>query len=336
MKVRYIGNFPPPYGGVTIKNALLFDMLSQDLSVIRLKESKRIPKKLNHFINMLLALVSRVPLAIGVSAAGGTSRLLTRLLYVFNRRIMRKSLYFMMGGLEAKRIAGNPKEIEWYRSYRKIYVETKTMMQCLNDAGLTNVGWFPNCRHKPEKEMQVSDNRQQPLKCVFFSLIQPMKGTEEILAAAKQLPEVEFTFWGHISPEYREVFLSKIEKYPNAQYLGVFSGSNAEVFAELARHDVLLLPTKWKTEGVPGVLAEAKISGIPAIVSNLCYNAEIVEDGVNGVVLSENTENALAAAIAAYNADRELLYTHKKDALKSAEKYYAETYQVDILNHFTK
>ena len=33
MKIRYIGNFPPPYGGVTIKNKLLFDTLSHNCAV---------------------------------------------------------------------------------------------------------------------------------------------------------------------------------------------------------------------------------------------------------------------------------------------------------------
>lgn len=332
MKVRYIGNFPPPYGGVTIKNQLLWESISRHLSIERLKESEGMPKKLHRFCNMLLAVTSRKPLVIGVSASGGKSRLLTRLLYTFNRRIMKQSLYFMMGGLEAGRIAADPTEIKWYQNYRKIYVETASMAKCLEEAGFTNVGCFPNCRHKPEQERKISENKDSFLNCVFFSLIQPTKGVEDILAAAQMLPQVRFAFWGHISSEYQDAFLRKINDYPNVQYLGVFRGSNAEVYEELSKYDVLLLPTKMTTEGVPGILAEAKISGIPSIVSSLCYNAEIIEDGVSGIVLKENTAEALAEAIARYDGDRDLLYRHKKGALCSAEAYYVENYLKEIIH----
>ena len=332
MKIRYIGNFPPPYGGVTIKNKLLFDILSQRAPVIRFAEWKHIPKKVHQLFNMLLALVSRNPLIIGISAVGGKSKLLTRLLYVCNRRTMQKSLYFMMGGLEAGRIAANPEELKWYGNYRQIYVETRTMAACLQNAGLTNVGFYPNCRRKPDQPITVSDNRRGPLKCVFFSLIQPMKGADNILAAAELLPDVEFTFWGHISPEYKDEFLSKIENRPNVKYLGVFSGSSEAVYAELANHDLLLLPTKWASEGVPGILPEAKIAGIPAIVSNMSYNAELIEDKVAGTVLHENTSEALAEAIRRYDTDRELLLRHKENALRSADGFFIETYLEEILS----
>ena len=319
MNIRYIGNFPPPFGGVTIKNRLLFDTLSQYAPVGRFAEWKHIPKKVHQIFNMLLALVSRNPLIIGISAAGGKSRLLTKLLYLCNKRTMQRSVYFMMGGLEAGRIAANPEELKWYGNYHKIYAETRSMVACLQNAGLTNVGFYPNCRRKPDRPTTVSENRNDPLKCVFFSLIQPMKGADEILIAAEQLPDVEFTFWGHISPEYRDEFLSEIENLPNAKYLGVFSGSSEEVYAELASHDLLLLPTKWASEGVPGILPEAKIAGIPAIVSNMSYNAELIEDGVAGTVLQENTADALAEAIRRYDADRDLLHLHKENALRSAD-----------------
>lgn len=36
MSVIYLGQFPPPYGGVTVKNALLYDALSERVQIEKL------------------------------------------------------------------------------------------------------------------------------------------------------------------------------------------------------------------------------------------------------------------------------------------------------------
>ena len=77
-----------------------------------------------------------------------------------------------------------------------------------------------------------------------------------ILEAATLSKDVEFVFYGSIDPSYTEEFYAAIKTLPNAQYKGVFKGSNPEVYWELAKYDVLLFPTKWETEGVPGMLLD--------------------------------------------------------------------------------
>ena len=157
------------------------------------------------------------------------------------------------------------------------------------------------------------------------------KGIDIILDTAKSLPEVEFHIYGEIDSAYSYTFSNQINSLTNVTYHGVFKGRDAEVYEELSKYDVMLFPTRWKNEGVPGVLVESKIAGIPAIVSDICYNAEIVEDGVSGIVLKENTTEELAKAIERPDADREELYRLKCGAKQSAEMYYIENYIGDIL-----
>ena len=97
----------------------------------------------------------------------------------------------------------------------------------------------------------------------------------------------------------------------NVSYKGVFTGSDVEKYNELSVYDVLLLPTRWKNEGVPGILVEAKIAGLAEIVSSQNYNAEIVTDGEDGVVLRDNSIDSLRKAILTLSEDNKLLDSMK-------------------------
>lgn len=95
--LTYIGSFPPPYGGVTVKNALLYKRLSDYLTIDKLDLS--IVKKLN--LRVILRLIRRLfshdgTLVLGVSADWRYR--LTYLLYRFNRSKMERSILIVMGG----------------------------------------------------------------------------------------------------------------------------------------------------------------------------------------------------------------------------------------------
>lgn len=332
MRVRYIGSFPPPYGGVTNKNQLLYRTLSERTAISRLKESRFISGKLYQAVNILLAMLPGQILIIGISSKSGKSRTLTKLLYQFNRKTMERSLYFMMGGTEANRIAENADEIEWYRHYKKVYAETESMVSILNDAGLNNAEYFPNCREKYLKSPVWDVEQGKRLQCVFFSLIERQKGIDLIIEAAKATPNVDYYFYGAINPKDEVYFKKMVEEAENLFYKGVFVGNNEETYEELRKYDVLLFPTRWKTEGVPGIIVEAKMAGIAAIVSSKSYNAELVKDDVEGIVLKENTTEALSEAVERIDMDRALLERLKKNSYISSAEYWIENYTDNIIN----
>ena len=327
--VKYIGNFPPPYGGVTKKNELLYEVLKSYMTV-KCPEKIFLPVIPNNLNAVLSALFSRKRLIVGVSAAKGSSKILTFLLYMFNRRIMKKSVYFMMGGREADRIIGDSKERRWYGSYKRIYVETVSMRDKMRLAGMKNVELYPNCRKRPEK-IRAAACSHEKLKCIFFSGISKMKGADIILEAAENIENAEFSFYGHIEQSYKTEFMQRLKKLKNVSYNGVFAGNSSRLYRLLSSYDVLLFPTKWTTEGVPGVLVEAKFAGIVPIVSNICYNSEIITNEADGIVLEENNSFCLENAINVLNNNRNYLKKLKENSLKSAEIYYIEHYLGQIL-----
>lgn len=329
--VYYIGGFPPPYGGVTVKNELLFSALAEKMGP-NLKKLDTQKAKKNPLLllaqGLLLLANRRHPLII--ATAGPQRKRITLFLNRFNRKVLRKSSMFVMGGHFADRIKDDPAYIAALKEYRRIYVETDGMQQELAPLGFTNVSVYPNCRQHPLRTVAVAP-AGDPLRCVFFSLVSPDKGADTVLSAARQLPDVTFDFYGVVEPAWKDAFLREIDEIPNAAYHGVFQVQGDNVYSKLNEYDLLLLPTKCISEGVPGILVEAKIAAVPSVVSNVSYNAEIVEDGVSGLVLSENTPDALADSITLLDRDRELLYRLKTGALASAEQYYIDCYADSII-----
>jgi glycosyltransferase involved in cell wall biosynthesis len=83
-----------------------------------------------------------------------------------------------------------------------------------------------------------------------------------------------------------------------------FLGALEDPRVPLAAADVLVLPSR--TEGVPGVLVEAGLSGLPSVASAVGGVPSVVEDGITGVLVAPGDVTALRAGIARALEDPEL------------------------------
>ncbi len=328
MKYIYLGSFPPPYGGVTIKNKYLFTLLSKHFNIIKVDFSAIKRRNIIELLKMIFYILENNIKIIGVTGRK-TKKRFTRIMYMFSRKSMRQSIIMVMGGTAAKDIVEDASYRKYMSCYKTIYVETETMLNTALAAGLKNVSLYPNGRFRPDNFPSIKEHKQ--LKCVFFSLINEMKGVDIILDVAKNNPDILFDFWGHIEENYKKCFLDSSASSDNLDYKGVYTGSADEVYELLSNYDILLLPTRYTTEGVPGVLVEAKIAGIPSIVSGVSYNADIIKDGIDGFILKNNNQDELSKAIKRLDKDRTLLKKMKNNSRDSAEYYYIDNYEKELL-----
>lgn len=88
---------------------------------------------------------------------------------------------------------------------------------------------------------------------------------------------------------------------PNVTFLG--SLSRADVFAEMSRAQALVVPSLWY-EGFPMVVVEALAHATPVIASDLGALAEIVQDGVTGMLAPPGDASVLKQKISALLGDR--------------------------------
>lgn len=329
MVIYYIGAFPPVYGGVTIKNQNLYEALEQKLDLRKIDMNRIKRGDVREMLRLAWAMLTGKQYVIGL-AGQKNRRVFTKLMYTFKRKAMRRSVMLVMAGVVDDMIQAGPDFLKMINTYRRMYLEFPGMARKLSEAGVTNAAVYPNGRPRPDQFHAISVG-QGALQCVFFSLIQPEKGVDRILKTAEKLPGIEFHFYGRIVPEYREVFEKVVDTLPNVRYHGLFAGDSEAVYRELNQYDVLLLPTRCKTEGLPGILIEAKIAGLPSVVSGINYLGEIVKDGSEGVILAEDTAECVVSTLRKLDADREKLNSMKHASRESAEQYYIDVCAASVI-----
>ena len=325
MGIYYLGAFPPDYGGVTVKNQNLYNALKERIEIEKIDFNLIKRKNLREIVHFFAIVFKRNNrFVIGVSGKK-TRKRFTQLLYYFNRKAMCNSIILLMGGTASNDIVSDAEYLKCARGYKKIYAETESMVKILKDAGLHNGEYYPNGRHCPQKIMEINASDGQ-LKCVFMSAIRPEKGVDIILEAAKIMSDVSFTFYGEINERFRYEFEKSVANMKNVNYKGIFTGNTEAIYNELSQYDILLLPTRWKAEGVPGIFVEAKIAGLAIITSAQNYNSEIIKNGKEGIILKENNAKNLVNALKIINQDREVLMDLKEGSLVSAKKFFIENY----------
>lgn len=324
-RIVYLGSFPPPYGGVTVKNALLFEGIASltgvrkvDLSVVK----QRNLVEAFRFVREMLA-PSGI-LVVGTSDSW--RRRITGILARANREKMGRSVVFVMGGTRLDD-GCYARELS---NYKAIFVETDGMKRNYESMGLGNVRLFPNCRKRPASPV-APVLRPGRLSCVYFSLISEEKGAVLVLELARRLPDVDFHFYGRVDPSLSASFMEDCKELSNVRYHGVFDSVGGDVIAELSQYDVHLFPSKCPNEGVPGVLVETKMAGVPTVASDRCYNSEIIQNGTEGYTLNNLDAETFAAAVSKLNSDRKLLFEMKCAALKSAGRFYIDGYIGEVI-----
>ncbi|HQQ63410.1 MAG TPA: glycosyltransferase [Pseudomonadales bacterium] len=96
-----------------------------------------------------------------------------------------------------------------------------------------------------------------------------------------------------------EEYRRQVEQYAQALHIQdhvVFEGFCGNVPARLLEMDCLVFPSV-RPEGMPMVLLEAMSVGLPIIASNVEGAANLVNDGVNGVLVKPSDAVALATAM---------------------------------------
>ena len=123
-----------------------------------------------------------------------------------------------------------------------------------------------------------------------------------------------------------------------AERLGVagavtFLGHRSDPEWVFAGVDLALLTSE--TEGIPGVLIEALMAGCPMVTVPVSGAADVVEDGVTGIVLDSFEPAAMADAVVRLLADDELRAAMSGAARSRIDRFSASTAATVYAERFT-
>lgn len=321
----YIGEFPSPYNGVSVKNSLLYSeiFLAKGVKKLDIAECKRSPWRIPFVgIKLLIGVLFADHVLIGVGTNGRRKFIMTLRRLLRGRAGMKRIVMVSMGGRLHLVAAQDKMLCKQLSQIGSILVETNGIAEGLHSLGLSNVSVIPNCR---TLDGEMAPNRVgEKVKFVYFSRVCAEKGMDEIISAVEEIKKgYTIDFYGEIADRYKDTFQEFLQKHPDVHYRGVFNSVSGNVYKELNQYDVMLFPSYWESEGVPGTLVESKIAGITAIASDWNFNKEIVIDGVEGIILKGRLADAMVHLI----EHKDELCRLKVGAFKSRIRYNIKTYE---------
>ena len=120
----------------------------------------------------------------------------------------------------------------------------------------------------------------------------PPKDLVILLKALRVLPDCKLLIIG--DGELRPQIEDFIRQNELADQV-VLMGTRYDVLDILKATDIFVLPTRW--EGLPYVVIEASMAGLPVVASWVGGIPELVEDGVTGFLVPPGNPEALSEAI---------------------------------------
>lgn len=255
-------------------------------------------------------------------------KMMTPLLFAFNKIMHRQLLYVVIGGWLPKML----KSKLWLRSMLKkwngILVETKTLQEDLQMLGLNNVSIMPNCK-RLSIVSHPTENTTNPLRLCTFSRVMKEKGIEEAVHAVIECNKkmgrtvYELDIYGQVDQRQQEWFNSLACQFPSfVHYKGcVDYDKSVDV---LQTYFALLFPTYYEGEGFAGTLIDAFASSLPVIASDWHDNANIVKDGITGCIIPAQSTKDLSMLLEKVANNPSIIQNMRANCASEAYKYLPE------------
>ena len=149
-----------------------------------------------------------------------------------------------------------------------------------------------------------------PLRIAYLGRLAPTKGPDLLIRALRLLPEapVELHLYGVVQGAAGVAYLQQLKALaiddPRIAFLPTISSDR--IVSLLRGYHLLAVPSRWLETG-PLVVLEAFAAGIPVMGSNLGGIAELVEHGVNGLLVEPESQEAWGQAFQKLCEDRNIL-----------------------------
>lgn len=148
---------------------------------------------------------------------------------------------------------------------------------------------------------------------LFVGRLSPEKGIQALLQAMDQLPAIRLKVIG-TGPDQ-----AMLAQHPAIIALGAVKQD--EVLSEMRRSAWLVIPSIWY-ENFPRTLVEAFACGLPVIASRIGALADLVDEGVTGLLFNPGDPSDMAAKMSWAEGHPDAMRVMGKNARKKYEEFY--------------
>ncbi len=254
-------------------------------------------------------------------------RIFVPLCTIINIFFRRKLHYVVIGGWLPSFLK-NRSILKWeLMRFCGIYVETSTMKRTLVKLGLNNVVILKNFKNfKVLSNSELKSTYDKPYKICTFSRVMKEKGIEDIVKAVISINKknrdkiYKLDIYGQVDDRQVEWFEKLKKSFPDyISYKGIVqSDKSVEV---LKNYFLLVFPTRFFTEGIPGTILDAYAAGVPVLSSKWESFFDVVDDGYTGIGYKFGDVKALTKTLEQISYVPETIIEKKHNCLKKAEEY---------------
>jgi len=252
------------------------------------------------------------------------------LTYELNKIYHRNMHYIVIGGWLAEVLQKEPLIKKSLLSFDGLYVELKSMRVKLEAIGMQNVYFMPNSRVFSEPGEHLVFDLRKPVRVCTYSRVVKSKGIEDAITICRRANEIlkrnvfQLDIYGKIDKDYKDEFEQLMRTNSDVgEYQGCKDAD--ETLSTLERYFALLFPTYYEGEGFAGTILDAFAAELPIIANDWKYNAEIIEDGVNGFLYPfRDVEKAAQKLVILYQ--NQALYERIRCGCSESAKQYSTEY----------
>ncbi|PKM55426.1 MAG: glycoside hydrolase [Firmicutes bacterium HGW-Firmicutes-5] len=326
--------------GQTIKTKTLAKVLIHTYGEdqVKLIDTYGWKKKMIHLVIECIRLVKECDNVIILPAHNGV-KIFVPLFDSINKLYRKKLHYSVIGGWLPQLIQKNPKLIKKLNRFYSIQVETDVMVKDLTGIGMQHVYKVPNFKIlRILNENELIFQKEPPYHLCMFSRITPLKGIENAIKTVHEINEkfgkliYKLDIYGWIDDDYLEQFNKYMKAYGNeVSYEGcVTSTKSVEV---IKKYHLLLFPTEYRTEGIPGTIIDAYYAGVPVVASTWNSATEIVIHNETGILYDFDHVEGLKKSLLLLKDQPDLVHRMKYACLKQAKNYSPE-YVTSIITRY--
>lgn len=235
--------------------------------------------------------------------------------------------YSVIGGWLHDRLKKSPFLVRYLRNFTTIQVETNLMKSELDELGINNVYVIPNFKtiNALSKDEVQSRDFEYPLPLCTFSRVEAKKGIEDAIKVVMRInsesdkPIYTLDIYGAVSkdfePRFQEIMKSSS---PEITYKGVVESSKSvEV---LKNYYLLLFPTLYTTEGLPGTIIDGYAAGLPVLSSIWESFNDVIVEGKTGYGMKLGDNQSFHDQLMRLK-DTELVFPLRGNCLEAFEPY---------------